>query len=144
MNVSLTPTLEKYVRRKVAAGFYNNASEVVREALRLMFEREAGGRLDPRKEEIVAALKALEPELRRRGIASLALFGSVVRGEAKPDSDVDILVAIDPAAEFDLVDLVGVKNLIGERLRREVDVVEEGSIKPLVRDGILAEAETVF
>ena len=144
MNVSLTPTLEKYVRRKVAAGFYNNASEVVREALRLMFEREAGGRPDPRKDEIVAALKALEPEIRRRGIASLALFGSVVRGEAKPDSDVDILVAIDPAAEFDLVDLVGVKNLISKSLGREVDVVEEGSIKPLVRDRISAEAETVF
>jgi putative addiction module CopG family antidote len=40
MNVSLTAELEKYVRRKVASGLYNNASEVIREALRLLVERE--------------------------------------------------------------------------------------------------------
>jgi antitoxin ParD1/3/4 len=61
MNVSLTTTLEAYVRRKVATGLYNNASEVVREALRLMLEREAGGQPARGKSEVVAALKALEP-----------------------------------------------------------------------------------
>ncbi len=42
MHVSLTPTLEDHVRRKIESGLYNNASEVVREALRLMVERESG------------------------------------------------------------------------------------------------------
>lgn len=42
MHVSLTPALEKVVRKKIQSGMYNNASEVVREALRLMIEREAG------------------------------------------------------------------------------------------------------
>lgn len=41
MHVSLTPTLEEYARRKVASGLYNNGSEVVREALRLMIQRDA-------------------------------------------------------------------------------------------------------
>ena len=67
MNVSLTPALEEYVRRKVAIGLYNNASEVMREALRLMVERETGGRPAPKKSEVVATLKALEPELKERG-----------------------------------------------------------------------------
>jgi putative addiction module CopG family antidote len=40
MNVSLTPKLEEYVRKKVTSGLYNNASEVIREALRLLMERE--------------------------------------------------------------------------------------------------------
>jgi antitoxin ParD1/3/4 len=40
MNVSLTPQLEEYVRRKVETGLYNNASEVIREGLRLMVERD--------------------------------------------------------------------------------------------------------
>jgi antitoxin ParD1/3/4 len=40
MNVSLTAELEKYVRRKVASGLYNNASEVIRKALRLHVENE--------------------------------------------------------------------------------------------------------
>ena len=42
MHVSLTPTLEKAVRQKIKSGLYNNASEVMREALRLMLERESG------------------------------------------------------------------------------------------------------
>lgn len=144
MNVSLTSALEEYVRHKVATGLYNNASEVVREALRLMRERETGGRRAPRKGEVVAALKALEPELKERGVTSAAVFGSVVRGQARSDSDVDVLVHIDPSAGFDLLDLVGVKNLLADRLGRPVDVVEREALKPRVRDGILAEAETVF
>jgi hypothetical protein len=65
------------------------------------------GQASPEKEPVVATLKALEPELRERGILSAAVFGSVVRGQARPDSDVDVLVDIDPAAAFDLLDLVG-------------------------------------
>lgn len=144
MNISLTPTLEEYVRRKVATGQYDDASEVVRAALQLMIERQTGGRPAPGKDRVVAALKALEPELRMRGIASVALFGSLVRGEARPDSDIDVLVEIDSAANFDLFDLVGVRNLIGDALGHEVDLVERDSLKPLIRDGILAEVETVF
>lgn len=40
MNVSLTPELDRYVKQKVASGLYNNASEVVREALRMLVERD--------------------------------------------------------------------------------------------------------
>jgi len=40
MHISLTPMLEKSIQAKVASGLYNNSSEVVREALRLMLERE--------------------------------------------------------------------------------------------------------
>jgi len=144
MNVSLTSALEEFVRRLVATGLYNNASEVVREALRLMVERETGGHATPQKGDIIATLRALEPELRKRGIASAAVFGSVARSEARPDSDVDVLVDIDPAAEFDLLDLVGVKNLLADRLGRSVDVIDREALKPGIRDSILAEAETVF
>ena len=41
MHVSLTPTLEDYTREKIKSGLYNNASEVIRESLRLMIERDA-------------------------------------------------------------------------------------------------------
>jgi len=71
MNVSLTAELEKYIRRKVASGLYNNASEVIREALRLLIEREPApatrpsfgsatpvlpNREPPRKDEILIAV----------------------------------------------------------------------------------------
>ena len=47
MNVSLTPRLHEYVRRKVACGLYKNASEVFREGLRLMIERDRAERPAP-------------------------------------------------------------------------------------------------
>lgn len=144
MDVPLTPDLEQYIRRKIAKGMYDSPGEVVRAALRFMQESESGELAGPGKEGVIATLKALEPELRARGITSAALFGSIVHGRARPDSDVDVLIAIDPAAEFDLIDLVGVKNLLSDRLGRAVDVVEKESLKPLIRDGILAEAEPVF
>ena len=136
MNVSLTPELEVYIRRKVAAGPFSDTSEVIREALQLMRESESGRRQAPRKDDVVAALKALEPELRQRGVISVALFGSIMHGVARPDSDVDVLIAVDPAARFDLIDLVGVKNLLGDRIGRDIDVVERDSLKPMIRDRI--------
>ena len=149
MNVSLTPELEKYIRSKVASGFYNNASEVIREALRLLLEREgaSAARRIPerlRKGEVVAELAALEKPLRERGIASLALFGSVARGAARPDSDVDVLVDIAPNIRFSLVDLVAVKDYLEDRLGRPVDVVTKEGLEPAVRDRVLDEAQSVF
>jgi putative addiction module CopG family antidote len=144
MNVSLTSALEEYVRRKVATGRYNDASEVISEALRLMAQRESGDHPAPKKHEVIATLKALEPELRERGVTAAAVFGSVVHDHARSDSDVDVLIDINPAAAFDLIDLVGVQNLLSDRLGRPVDVVEREALRPRIRDSILAEAEPVF
>ena len=149
MNVSLTAELEKYVRRKVASGLYNNASEVIREALRLHVEHERApstrrARESPRKDDIVAELAALEKPLRQRGLTSLALFGSVVRGAAHPDSDVDLLVDVTPGAQFSLIDLVAVKDFLEDQLGRTVDVVTREGLEPAIRDRVLREAEAVF
>ncbi|HET6237978.1 MAG TPA: nucleotidyltransferase domain-containing protein [Acetobacteraceae bacterium] len=144
MNVSITPELEDYIRRKVATGPYSDPGEVIREAPRLMRDRETGGCLAPNKDHVAAALKALEPELRGRGVISAALFDSIVHGRARPDNDVDVPIGVDPAARFDLIDLVGVNNLLGDHLGREIDLVARDSLKPLLRDSILTEAEAVF
>src|SRR5579863_4585296 len=105
MNVSLTPELERYIRQKVDSGFYGNASEVVREALRLMHGREAANADRARHEQppektIHAELAALEKPLRERGLTALALFGSIARGTSRPDSDVDVLIDVAPGARF--------------------------------------------
>ncbi len=62
MNVSLTPTLEELVQRKVASGLYNSASEVIREALRLLEERDElrKVRLGTLRKEITVGLDQLE------------------------------------------------------------------------------------
>jgi uncharacterized protein len=149
MNVSLTAELEKYVRGKVASGLYNNASEVIREALRLHVENERApptrrARESPRKDDVIAELAALEKPLRQRGLTSLALFGSVVRGAARPNSDIDVLVDVTADAQFSLIDLVAVKDFLEDQLGRRVDVVTRGGLEPAIRDRVLREAEAVF
>jgi uncharacterized protein len=149
MNVSLTEEFEKYVRRKVASGLYNNASEVIREALRLHVENERAphtrrARKSPKRDEVVAELAALEKPLRQRGLTSLALFGSVVRSTARPDSDIDVLVDVASDAQFSLIDLVAVKDFLEDQLGRRVDVVTRGGLEPDIRDRVLREAQPVF
>lgn len=149
MNVSLTPALEQFIRRQVASGLYNNASEVVREGLRLLFERKRSAvrrirAAAPPGAEVRAQVAALEPVLRGRGVTSAALFGSVARRDAGPASDVDILIGVDPDACFSLTDLVEVKTLLEDHLRRPVDVVTPGGLDPRFRQRALQDAEPVF
>ena len=62
MNVSLTPQLENYIKQKVATGMYNSVSEVVREALRLLEERDSlqAMKLEALKADIQQSLDSLE------------------------------------------------------------------------------------
>jgi predicted nucleotidyltransferase len=53
--------------------------------------------------DVIARLKAAEPELRARGVAALYLYGSYARDEAREDSDIDVLVELDPAGDEGLV-----------------------------------------
>ena len=144
MNVSLPPKLGEYVHRKLEGGLYGNASEVLREGLRLLIARDEAGREPPLKSEIRAELAAMEKTLRKEGVTTLSLFGSVVRGEAQANSDIDVLIEVDPEADFGLLDRIGVKHLIEDRLNRKVDVLKKGSIRPEFEQRILHEAEKVF
>ena len=148
MNVSLTPKLERYVRKKVASGLYNNASEVMREALRILIDREDAQAERPvrvpLKDEVLAKLSMLEQPLREHGITSLSLFGSLARGAARVESDVDLLIQVAPGRRFSLIDLVSVKNFLEEQLGRAVDVVTQESLDPYIRDRILREAQGIF
>ena len=149
MNVSLTPELERYIRRKVDSGLYSNASEVVREALRLLVGQEitdAGQsrRESPQNEKIHAELKALEQPLRELGLQALALFGSTARGTSRPDSDIDVLIDVAPNVKFSLIDLVSVKHFLEDKLGREVDVVTREGLDPAIRDRVIREARSVF
>ncbi len=77
------------------------------------------------------------PVLRRHGIKRAGIFGSVVRDEATPDSDVDILVELDEQAS--LLDFIGIKLELEGVLGRRVDLGQYAAIKPGFRDRILRE-----
>lgn len=82
--------------------------------------------------------KKILPVLEKHNLKKAGVFGSVVSGELKEDSDVDILVEIE-RDDMSLLDFVGIKLELEEALGRKVDLVEYCMIKPLLRERILAE-----
>ncbi|WP_426024290.1 nucleotidyltransferase family protein [Brevundimonas sp. PWP3-1b1] len=91
---------------------------------------------------VIAVLREHESELRRQGVTHAALFGSVARGDAGPDSDLDIMVQIDPAADVNLYDYVGITQFIGDLFAGRADVSDrEMLIEPIRRE---AEREAIF
>ena len=72
------------------------------------------------------------------GAQDVRVFGSLARGEAGPDSDIDILVKLDPGRS--LLDIVAIKQGLGDLLGCEVDVVTEAAISPYIREEVLREA----
>lgn len=82
--------------------------------------------------------------LRARGVTAIYVFGSLARGEAGPESDVDLIVDYDPASGFNLFDLAGVHRHLSERLGMKVDVVTRNGIHRRIRDRVINEAVRVF
>ncbi len=78
------------------------------------------------------------PILKKYDLKRAGVFGSVVRGELGEESDVDILVEIE-RDDMSLLDFVGIKLELEDALGRKVDLVEYNTIKPLLRERILAE-----
>ncbi len=82
------------------------------------------------------------PILERYGVKKAAIFGSVVRGESKTSSDVDILVEIK--SNMSLLDFIGIKIELEEVLKMRVDLVEYDTIKPIIKERILAEQVVIL
>jgi hypothetical protein len=91
---------------------------------------------------VIDILAKHRAELARRfGVRSLALFGSVVRGEARPDSDVDLLVELEKTPG--LSDYMALKFWLEERLGSRVDLVMKGALEDWARPIVEAEAVRV-
>jgi predicted nucleotidyltransferase len=84
-------------------------------------------------QDIITILQRHEPQLQRLGVRHVALFGSVARGEAGPNSDIDIAIELDEQAVPDLFAYAGMKRYIAELFPGPVDVVDRAALKPWVR-----------
>ena len=94
--------------------------------------------------EAMRLLRAHEAEIRAQGVTRLAVFGSTARNEARPDSDLDLLVDIDWRRKFSLFDWAGLELRLRDLLGRKVEVTLRRSLKPFAKPSILAEAIEVF
>jgi len=92
--------------------------------------------------DIKKTLREHLPDFRERyGVESFSLFGSYVRGEQAPDSDVDLLVAFDdPPGLLRFIDL---ENELSDLLGRPVDLVVEDSLKPRIGERVKREVERI-
>lgn len=89
-------------------------------------------------------LAAVEPELRRRGVRHLAVFGSVARGDDSSDSDVDLAVEIEAGRSFSLIRMEDTRLFLEDALRRSVDLGEIDSFRPHVRAAFEHERVPIF
>jgi predicted nucleotidyltransferase len=96
------------------------------------------------RNRILAILRSHAPELQAAGIAHLRLFGSVARGDATPQSDIDLMADYDPNKTITLLTLGGFQVRLSDLLGTEVDLSNAELLKPQVRERAMREAVDVF
>lgn len=96
------------------------------------------------RDALVAELRAHASEIRGQGIISLAIFGSRARGEERPDSDLDVLIAYDPQRPFTLYDLVRTERLLEDLTGLDVDLSTRDGFPPHQLGRVLKEAVSVL
>lgn len=77
-------------------------------------------------------------------VVELSVFGSMARGSAGPDSDIDLIVAFKPDATIGLIAFNRLRRELEGALGRRVDLVPKDGIKPLIRDDVLSEAQILY
>ena len=94
---------------------------------------------------VVKEIRRHRRELEKEGVEHLAIFGSVARGEARRESDIDIMITPSKSGGLNLFKIVGVADMLSAALQRKADVVTEQSIKESrIRASVEEDAISVF
>lgn len=96
------------------------------------------------KERVLVILREHEPELKAAGLLHLRLFGSIVRGENTPESDVDLLFDYDESESGNLFGAYGFEDRITEILGVKAHLSSAKHMRPKIRDRVLPETVSAF
>ena len=88
--------------------------------------------------------EALAEFCRAHGIRRLSLFGSVLHGTNRPDSDLDLLVEFEPDVHIGLISFAGLQVQLSDLLGRDVDLNTAQDLSRYFRQAVLAEAEVLY
>ena len=96
---------------------------------------------DISRDQLVAELRALRPAFEERAVSHMVLFGSRARGNNRADSDVDLMIEVDPHKKFSLVDLAGVSVIVEDHVGLNGNIFMRRSTRPELlqeagRDGV--------
>jgi len=81
---------------------------------------------------------------KRNHIKKLALFGSILRDDFRPDSDIDVLVTFDRSVPIGLFEIIGMEMELTEMIGRKVDLRTPNELSDYFRDEVLSEAEVQY
>ena len=140
LSVRLPPTMRDRLKA-VAASRGQTVQSLVGGLVERFLEEGQG---PPALAAVLATLRPHAAALTTRGVTELWVFGSVARGKAGPDSDVDLMVAFAPDARPSLLGLASLRADLSELLGVTADLVERDALRPAVRAAAEREAVRVL
>lgn len=141
LSVRMSPAIRDRLKAVAAS-----RSETVQGLIGTLVERFLAEEVStiPDLASVLNTLRARADDLRSRGIVSLSIFGSVVRGHAHSGSDIDLLADFDPAVGLSLVGLSSLRAELSDLLAAPADLVERRALRLSVREAAEREAVQVW
>ena len=141
LSVRVSPTTRNRIKA-LAAGRGQSVQDLVGSVLdRFLAEQD---RQPPVLSDVLGRLRGHVPALQQRGVAALWVFGSVARGNARPDSDIDLVADFEPARRISLTGISSLREDLSVLLGAPVDLAEWATLRPHVREAAQREAVQVF
>ena len=104
--------------------------------------RDVGGNMI--RENVEFPMEAIRALCTRYHVRELAVFGSALREDFRPESDIDLLVEFEQDAQVSYLDLFKMQRELVAILQRPVDLVPKHGLKPLIRESVLASAQVLY
>jgi predicted nucleotidyltransferase len=96
------------------------------------------------RDEIIAKIRSTAPALRAEGVTRLAIYGSRARGDAREDSDLDLLVEVAAGSRFSLLNLIGVEHIVADATGLRTQATMRRSLDDRTRERIADDIVEVF
>jgi predicted nucleotidyltransferase len=96
------------------------------------------------REEVIAAIRKNAEAIRAEGVTKLAIFGSRARGDNRTNSDIDVLIEVEPDISFSILDLIGVEHIIQDATGLPAQVTMRRSMPPRFAQRIADDILEVF